>query len=344
MVLGAGMPVAMLLFVAWSLTTSVFTGYTAEFSDKVLVTNVPPSVDTSEFVTRAEGVEEAYLMVWRQAELTLDGRDAMTVNILGSTDALGLVDFGYVTPETEVRSALDAGGIVLDNMMSRLYGVAVGDTVTLTVDGAPAEFTVGGIVEHELFTGHYAILSRAALKQAFGLDADTVVLNVSGDAERAAANVRSVFAEYNYYAVSALEMYMWDLRALTGIFDLIGALAFILAALALVIATAGVVIGRGHGARSRAALMAAGMSKRTLLAAETAELGVQGLAAFAVSLPLSALGALCLTNALGLFGLYFGYMFEAWIAVAAGAAIALLFAAVPLVFGFRRHYDMRRSV
>ena len=125
---------------------------------------------------------------------------------------------------------------------------------------------------------------------------------------------------------------------------LIGALAFILAALALVIATAGVVIGRGHGARSRAALMAAGMSKRTLLAAETAELGVQGLAAFAVSLPLSALGALCLTNALGLFGLYFGYMFEAWIAVAAGAAIALLFAAVPLVFGFRRHYDMRRSV
>ena len=343
-VLGAGMPVAMLLFVAWSLTTSVFTGYTAEFSDKVLVTNVPPSVDTSEFVTLAEGVEEAYLMVWRQAELTLDGRDAMTVNILGSTDALGLVDFGYVTPETEVRSALDAGGIVLDNMMSRLYGVAVGDTVTLTVDGAPAEFTVGGIVEHELFTGHYAILSRAALKQAFGLEADTVVLNVSGDAERAAANVRSVFAEYNYYAVSALEMYMWDLRALTGIFDLIGALAFILAALALVIATAGVVIGRGHGARSRAALMAAGMSKRTLLAAETAELGVQGLAAFAVSLPLSALGALCLTNALGLFGLYFGYMFEAWIAVAAGAAIALLFAAVPLVFGFRRHYDMRRSV
>ena len=171
-----------------------------------------------------------------------------------------------------------------------------------------------------------------------------MVLNVSGDAERAAANVRSVFAEYNYYAVSALEMYMWDLRALTGIFDLIGALAFILAALALVIATAGVVIGRGHGARSRAALMAAGMSKRTLLAAETAELGVQGLAAFAVSLPLSALGALCLTNALGLFGLYFGYMFEAWIAVAAGAAIALLFAAVPLVFGFRRHYDMRRSV
>ena len=125
-------------------------------------------------------------------------------------------------------------------------------------------------------------------------------------------------------------------------FDLIGALSFILGALTFVIAAAGVVLGRTHSENTRSSLMCAGMSRRMLLASETAEQGIAGLAAFVLALPLSALGALCLVNGLQLFGLYFGYMYEAWVTVVSGVVLALLFAAVPVLFGFARRYGMRR--
>lgn len=341
--LGVGMFVVMLLFMAWSLTTSIFTDYTAEFEDIVLVTNVPANVDTDSFAAQSDSVREAYLMVWRQAQLSGEGFDGMTMNILGSAEAVNLVDFGYITPREEVVAALGSDDcVVLDYSMAQLYGVSVGDKVTLAVDGVQHEFTVGGLVSHELFTGHYVIVSHETLTAAYGINPDTVVLRVTGDAGFAAEEIRSVFAQYNYYAVPALEAYRWDLQSLDSVFNLIGALAFILGALTFVIAAAGVVLGRTHSENARSSLMCAGMSKRMLLASETAEQGVASLSAFLLALPLSALGALSLVNALQLFGQYFGYMYEAWVTATSGAVLALLFVAVPVLFGFARRYGMRR--
>lgn len=341
--LGVGMFVVMLLFMSWSLTTSIFTDYTTEFEDIVLVTNVPSDVDVSSFAEQSDSVREAYLMVWRQAQLSGDGFENMTMNILGSAEALDLVEFGYITPRETVKEVLSSGNfVVLDNTMAQLYGVAVGDVVTLTIDGAEHDFTVGGLVSHELFTGHYVIVSHSLLTAAYGINPDTVVLRVEGDASLAAEQIRSGFAQYNYYAVSALEAYRWDLQSLDSVFDLIGALSFILGALTFVIAAAGVVLGRTHSENTLSSLMCAGMSRRMLLASETAEQGLAGLAAFVLALPLSALGALCLVNGLQLFGLYFGYMYEAWVTVVSGVVLALMFAAVPVLFGFARRYGMRR--
>ena len=50
----------------------------------------------------------------------------------------------------------------------------------------------------------------------------------------------------------------------------------------------------------------------------------------------------CLVNALGLFGLYFEFMYNVVAALAAGLVVAAAFALVPVVFGFARGYDMRR--
>ena len=341
-ILAVGMTVSMLLFTAWSLTTSVFSGFTAEFERMILVTNVSAETDTSDF-TSVDGVNSAHLMVWRQATLSADGIDARSVNVLGSADALGLVDFEYLTSREDAERALAEGKVVLDRSMSELYGVKAGDTVRLDVDGTVREFEVGALVRHNLFNGGYVIVSAEALKEAYDLSPDTVVLTADGDVETVAEEVRSRFADRNYYAVPALAAYEWDTKSLENIFDLIAALAFMLTALAFAVALAGAAAGRSYAGRTRSTLLCAGLSKRGLLGAETAEQTLSAVCAFVFALPASALAALCLVNALSLFGLYFGFMYNVGAALAAGLAVLAAYALVPVVFGFKRGYGMRRE-
>lgn len=341
-ILAVGMTVSMLLFTAWSLTTSVFSGFTAEFERMILVTNVSAETDTSAF-TSVDGVNSAHLMVWRQATLSADGIDARSVNVLGSADALGLVDFEYLTSRADAERALAEGKVVLDRSMSELYGVKAGDTVRLDVDGTVREFEVGALVRHNLFNGGYVIVSAEALKEAYDLSPDTVVLTADGDVESVAEEVRSRFADRNYYAVPALAAYEWDTKSLENVFDLIAALAFMLTALAFAVALAGAAAGRAYAGRTRSALLCAGLSKRGLLGAETAEQTLSAVCAFVFALPASALAALCLVNALSLFGLYFGFMYNVGAALAAGLAVLAAYALVPVVFGFKRGYGMRRE-
>ena len=341
-ILAVGMTVSMLLFTAWSLTTSVFSGFTAEFERMILVTNVSAETDTSAF-TSVDGVNSAHLMVWRQATLSAEGIDASSVNVLGSADALGLVDFEYLTSREDAERALAEGKVVLDRSMSELYGVKAGDTVRLDVDGTVREFEVGALVRHNLFNGGYVIVSAEALKEAYDLSPDTVVLTADGDVETVAEEVRSRFADRNYYAVPALAAYEWDTKSLENVFDLIAALAFMLTALAFAVALAGAAAGRSYAGRTRSTLLCAGLSKRGLLGAETAEQTLSAVCAFVFALPASALAALCLVNALSLFGLYFGFMYNVGAALAAGLAVLAAYAVVPVVFGFKRGYGMRRE-
>ena len=341
-ILAVGMTVSMLLFTAWSLTTSVFSGFTAEFERMILVTNVSAETDTSDF-TSVDGVNSAHLMVWRQATLSAEDIDARSVNVLGSADALGLVDFEYLTSREDAERALAEGKVVLDRSMSELYGVKAGDTIRLDVDGTVREFEVGALVRHNLFNGGYVIVSAEALKEAYDLSPDTVVLTADGDVETVAEEVRSRFADRNYYAVPALAAYEWDTKSLENIFDLIAALAFMLTALAFAVALAGAAAGRSYAGRTRSTLLCAGLSKRGLLGAETAEQTLSAVCAFVFALPASALAALCLVNALSLFGLYFGFMYNVGAALAAGLAVLAAYALVPVVFGFKRGYGMRRE-
>ena len=341
-ILAVGMTVSMLLFTAWSLTTSVFSGFTAEFERMILVTNISAETDTSAF-TSVDGVNSAHLMVWRQATLSADGIDPRSVNVLGSADALGLVDFEYLTSREDAERALAEGKVVLDRSMSELYGVKAGDTVRLDVDGTVRELEVGALVRHNLFNGGYVIVSAEALKEAYDLSPDTVVLIADGDVETVAEEVRSRFADRNYYAVPALAAYEWDTKSLENIFDLIAALAFMLTGLACANARAGAAAGRSYAGRTRSTLLCAGLSKRGLLGAETAEQTLSAVCAFVFALPASALAALCLVNALSLFGLYFGFMYNVVAALAAGLAVLAAYAVVPVVFGFKRSYGMRRE-
>lgn len=337
-----GVLVVMLLFMAWSLTTSIFSDFTAEFTNMILVSNVRADVDTSDF-TGVEGVDAAHLMVWRQGDVYGGKMERTTINVLGSAEALDLIDFEYITPRDKVEDALSDGDyIIIDYSTSDLYGVRTGDTLTLDLDGIEHEYTVGGIVRHNFFGGRYIIVSRPSLEENFGVYADTVVLVTSQDASLTAERVRTAFADRNYYAVPAIEAYKWDTQSLDNIFDLVGTLAFVMSLLVFIVALSGVVVGRSHSERTRGTLLCAGMSRNALLGAELTEHAVVALAVFVIALPASAIATLCLIGAIRLFGLYYAFTYSAWVVVVVGLVFAALYTSIPLLFGFKRKYGMRR--
>lgn len=341
-----GLMVVMLLFVSWSLTTSIFGDYTKEFENMILVTNVSSDVNLDEFEA-TQGVNSAYFTVWQQADISFAGGKQSTTNIIGSdgAQALGLMAFEYVTPEADVRNILESAegdSIVLDYSVHELNGVSVGDGVVLKVGGDEREFTVGGFVRHNFFNGNYVLVSQRLLAEKFALSPDTVILVADSDAESVAEAVRSAFSDRNYYAVPAIEAYKWDVQSIDSVFNLVGTLAFVLTALVFVTALAGVTVGRSLSERTRGTLLCAGLSKSALLASETAEHAVSVLTAFVLAFLLSLPAALCLVNALRLFGLYFGFMYNFWVAVTAGLSVSALYVAVPYVFGFRKRYGMMR--
>ncbi len=345
-ILTAGMTVTMLLFMAWSVTTDIFTGYLVEFEDKVLVTNVSKNIAESsnlEGIADVDGVKNAVPMIWRQGKMTEITENGKTVNILGSEKALDLIDFEFVSDENQVRqSLLTPGIIVIDKAYQELYGLKVGDKVILEIEGKSATLTVGGITRHKLFNGNYVIASIDTFESAYGIGADTVLV-VSDDAEFMAEKIRAQFIDKNYYAVSALTMYKWDAQSLGNVFDLVGTLAIVMAVLVYMVLVASAVASRPNGEKGRTALLSAGMSKNALLGSELFEYALTAMVSFVTSFGVSVLMTASLIGALRLFGLYFEFMYGADIVAIVGVVLAVLYSLIPVLAGFKKKYTLQRQ-
>lgn len=356
--LGVGMTVSMMLFMAWSVTKSVFSDYVSSFADLVFVTNVQSTVDTDGFlITDAENkgnkVDFATKIVWQQGTLKGDGFDK-TMNILGSKDALELVNFGYITDRAEVEGLLNinySGAeygednnpyVFLDNALTILYGVKIGDTFTLVLDGKSETVCVGGILEHKLFSGNYIVMSDELILKLYGVAPDTVVLKTTGDVSRIVNDLRAEFASNNYYVVDVLTAYKWDMQSSDAVFDLVGTLAIVVALFIFAVTVAAAMVGRGANERSRAALLNAGMSNRALLFTELLEHGLIALVSFVLSFAVSVLLTASLIHALRLFGLYFEFMYEAWVVATAGIVMGAGYTFVPIAFNFKKGYNIKK--
>lgn len=339
--LALGMSVSMMLFMAWSLTTSIFNSYQNDFKNMIFVSNVPASVDVSQF-EKADGVDGATAMVWRKIDLYIGGQ-VKTVNLLGSEDIIDIVDFDFATSEAEIKDQLSSNGnyVVLDVAMRELYGVDKGDTVYLEADGVKAEFKVAGIVSHRLFSGNYAVVSKSALGNAFSIKPDTVLV-VADDAAKVANELRAEFSQKNYYVVEALEAYRWDRESMDAVFSLIGTLAVVVALFIFLVTTAAVAIGRSGVEKERNALLVAGLSKNGLMYYELFQHIVTALTAFICSVAASVALSASLINALRLFGLYFEFMYSAGVVFAVGAVFAASYILLPLVLRYKKGYNIKK--
>ena len=347
--LGVGMTVSIMLFMAWAMTKSVFSDYVADFKDMVFVTNVQSSVDVSEF-KQVDGVDSANKIIWKQGELAGANFDK-TMNILGSENALDIIDFAYVTPREEIERLLRPENaqdnreavVFLDKALTVLYGVQVGDTLEMSVDGITKTVTVGGMLEHRLFSGNYIVISEHVMQELFGTSVDTVLLTVSGNMSDTVNGLRAQFANNNYYVVDVLTAYKWEMQSSNAVFDLIGTLAIVVAIFIFAITVFAAQVGRGADEKGRVALLNAGMSKRALLGAEISEYSAIALISFVLSFAVSVLLTACLIHALRLFGMYFEFMYEAWVVALVGAVMAAGYALVPVAFNFKKGYTVKKS-
>lgn len=345
-----GVTLSVMLFMAYSVTKSVFSDYVNDFSDMIFVTNIREA-DVSEDndnnllkqFAALDGVKQATSIVWRQGSLEVGGMQK-TMNVLGTKDALNIVDFDYVTDKSEVEAKLSSNEnyIFLDEALSVLYGVKTGDKLNLSFSETAKEVQVGGILKHRLFSGNYVVMSDSLIKELYGISADAVLVKVNGDVQSVAGSLQSLYAQRNFYVVSVLESYRWDMQSTSAVFDLIGTLAAVVTVFIFLVTVSTTLIGRSEGDKKRSAMLNAGMSKNTLLKLELFEHGKVAVIGFVFSVLTSVLITSSLIHALRLFGLYFEFMFNAWVVVLVSGIICLLYAILPLALNFKKSYTVKR--
>lgn len=342
--LTVGVTVSVMLFMAWSLTTSIFSSYVKEFENMAFVSNVRYDVNAEDFKT-SQGVKDATKMVWGQCTVKVAG-NGKTMNVLGSADIINMVDFEFITPKETVyeRISSDKDYVFVDYALKTLYGIDEGDSIEMTVGDVTRTVVVGGILKHELFSGNYIVTSSDVLERAFSKQIDTVLIVSDGtDMQRTVGALREKWADKNYYVISALDAFRWDMESMQSVFDLIGTLAVVVAIFIFAVTAASALIGRGGAKKARTALLNAGMSKNMLLGAEVCEYAVIAAVALALSVVSSAVLTASLIHALRLFGLYFDFMYRTWVVFVTGIAMCGAYALVPLALNFKKGYNVKKA-
>lgn len=342
--LTVGVTVSVMLFMAWSLTTSIFSSYIREFENMAFVSNVRADVNAEDFKS-AEGVKYATKMVWGQCSITLEKQEK-NMNLLGSADIIDMVDFEFITPKEIVyeRISSDKDYVFVDYALKVLYGVDEGDTFDMIIGDVTRKVIVGGIVKHELFSGNYIVTSSDMLARTFEKQIDTVLVVSDGkDMQKTVGALREKWADKNYYVISALDAFKWDMESMQSVFDLIGTLAVVVAIFIFAVTAASALIGRGGAEKARSALLNAGMSKNMLLASETFEYMTLAIVALVLSVISSVSLTASLIHALRLFGLYFDFMYKTWVVFVTGIAMCGAYTLVPLALNFKKGYNVKKA-
>lgn len=338
-----GSTICVMLFMAWSLTTNVFTSYVGDFENMVFISNIQASIDEEQFL-EVDGVEHATKMVWKQGDLVVNGKQK-TMNLLGSADVIDMVDFEFVTDKSIVYQLIstDKPYIFVDIALQELYDVKVGDTLSFSLDGVSGDVIVGGVLKHELFSGNYIVMSSSVIENLYGIKPDTILLTVDGDMDSAVGELRTKYADRNYYVLKTLDAYKWDMESMTAVFDLIGTLAIVVAIFVFAVSMSATLIGRSGAKKSRCAMLNAGMSKNALLKSELCEHALVAIVSLTLSFAVSVLLIANLIHALRLFGMYFEFMYEAWIVAVVDIVLAIGYIMAPLVFAYKKGYNIKRS-
>ncbi len=349
-ILVMAMAVSMILFCAYNLTTSIFTSYMVDFKDMIFVSNVPSKDEVVDEIAGVDGINSAMPIIWKQGEIQFSDVKK-SVSIIGGDkndkyDVLSLVDFEFVTNKNVVETLLrqgksaDKNYVFVDYSYSLLFGVEEGDVVNLKIDGQIQPFFVGGILKHKLFTGNYVIVAREVLADAFQMPAFDTVLARATNVKNTTLKLQSQFVEKNYFAITALDMYGWDIQSLKDVFALIGVLGGIVLIMSVVSIVSNNVVARGGRSREREQLQIAGMSKNSMLKMEFFEHLLISVVAFVLSFGLSWLFTMSLVNSLLLFDIFIDYVFATATAFGTSFSLAVFYALMPFYMNYKKSYNL----
>jgi ABC-type lipoprotein release transport system permease subunit len=341
-IMALGVTVCTMLFLAWNVTTTIFTSFATEFTQMALVSNVPADPALPAELAAQQGVNRAIGAVWKKAELTYGGVKK-SVSILGSEELLDCIDFEFFTDEATVRARLTSADsevnyVFLDYSYTLIYGIKEGDTVALRLEDKEAEFTVGGILRHQLFTGNYALIATSTVSRAFSLPAFDTVLLFTDDVDKTVGRLRTDFADRNFFAVGALENFRYELDAFGDVLTLVGVLAFIITAMVAAGVASNTAVSRAARQTERARLLISGMSKKQLFGSEICEHAIFAALTFVVSFGLSMLLSVCMIDALLLLNIYFSKIYAVLPAFLCAASCSAAYIMMPFIARYKRGY------
>jgi len=338
-----GMLIAMLLFMTWGLTNDMFTTYANDFADMIFIKNIQSTVDVGDFAN-VEGVKDVTKLVWTQG--SVECKDfSKSMHMFGTKDVIRLVDFEYITNKDTVINKLEdisTPYVIADISIHELYGTNVGDVLSVTLDGVKKDVIIGGFVKSRLFTGNYLIMNNENVQSTFGLEEDTVLVVSNDNIDKTVENLRIKFSSKNYYVIKTLDAYQWEMNSLNSVFDLIGALAFIVAILTFIIIVSTTLISRGTINKEINAFLNAGMSKSSMLKKELYEHTIVAFVSCIISTLSSVLLTYIIIDALRLFGMYYSFMFEALAIVLTGIIMGILYILLPVALNFKKSYNISK--
>ena len=347
-----GLVVAMLMFTAWRMTSSVFTGYLDQMSDMVTVANIKDSdVDV---LKDTEGVKEIKALIWGRGSAILKGKD-VSLNFMACEDGgIDLFQVECLTDRKEIEEKLASGKpyIFLDLAMQKVYGVKVGDKIDVTYQGKTKEFEIGGLCSSMLFVGKYAMVSTSAMYNEFGASSNIIMIRCQQgvNPEEVVGRIRSEYAgNHNYYALSIKTAYSFDIKFIDHLFLMIGILAIIISLMAAISLSATDIVAHGVRLPERQTLLIAGMAKKSLFRSEF----IEHIMLAGIIMVIAFIGVFityaALLNAVILFGMFISnawsiFFANFWIVVIVAFGMSAFYSLMPIIFGYKKQYKLRAKL
>ena len=333
-----------LLFSGFGVSKKIFSSYLNDFKDFAFVTNIRESTSLEDFKNKNIDYEQGTKAYWGKGEIK-SGRLKFSSMILGSADILDFVDFKYIDKNREeiLEKLNKKNAVVMDSSKKELYGLKVGDKVTLNINGKDRKCEIVGFVSHTLFAGNYTIMKHENIKELFNERANTVILKKSNKKKmnEFVSNIRSSMSEKNYYAVSALEAFKWETSSTNSILNFMGVVAGAVLVFSLFLTIGMSYMERQKFKKERKVFIQLGGYSKDLFKIEILENGIVAAISSIMAIVGSVFGMMFLIDSLRILGMLFSYTFIWWIPFLISSTFFVCYTIAPIVLKYGSSYNIR---
>lgn len=333
-----------LLFSGFGVSKKIFSSYLNDFKDFAFVTNIRESTSLEDFKNKNIEYEQGTKAYWGKGEIK-SGRLKFSSMILGSADILDFVDFKYIDKNREeiLEKLNKKNAVVMDSSKKELYGLKVGDKVTLNINGKDRKCEIVGFVSHTLFAGNYTIMKHENIKELFNERANTVILKKSNKKKmnEFVSNIRSSMSEKNYYAVSALEAFKWETSSTNSILNFMGVVAGAVLVFSLFLTIGMSYMERQKFKKERKVFIQLGGYSKDLFKIEILENGIVAAISSIMAIVGSVFGMMFLIDSLRILGMLFSYTFIWWIPFLISSTFFVCYTIAPIVLKYGSSYNIR---
>jgi ABC-type lipoprotein release transport system permease subunit len=223
-VLTAGMMICIIISSAANITYNLGLQTVENIDSDIIIENIraqsPTPINT---IKSIEGVYDVYAYQMRKVDIVAAG-EKTEINLIGiSPDNLGFIkDTGSVSSREEIISMIaKKEGMLIDISYSKVFGIAIGDKINITIGGITQDIAVVGFFQSYFYAvGKTAVMSNELMSELFGLPLfDSLVCKTTEDVEETIAKIRAGLGTYNIIAYNKGAAYGVYLTVLQNLVD-----------------------------------------------------------------------------------------------------------------------------